>query len=650
VSGLSNTSCHTHRRGSPSSPPGLGEVLNESSGSYHKAGKDQLATQRKKILIVGTSVTLITVALVTWYLVAANALAVRVSGVEAMLASVRKIGAGAVQNGKPASSISFDALVAYAAAFEQARTQVEERIRAIQNGEGTAFWLSASRNREATRLAGAVKVEAELASAARQAITSTDQFNRDVGALSAQVVSDWTEATNALSPQSDVEDFERQIAIMVQLTSSIQATDATLRREQQKVLTGVAGQFREGLLAGFADRLRKEQGRVDARRESLALARRELQDFKTAVYDFANGSQSLLSTLNHMTTVLLPGVNYVFGQTGNLRKFVRDAERPLGGDAGKILNGLLGRASSEPVTAASLASKIWPGAGTVISGLVILCDSIEAAHAQVNELANSTELVLPTLRAFVASGSRADLAALSASAPRAASYFEAHRGPFDPMIERIETLKPSLNRLSELAASIPVPPARSLLEQGVALAFQLIVGIESPFREANSIIDSTGASMRQIGERETRYLARLNELKSWSPTTGDEAGRRLTEQSSPSSGEVDYPRQFTDRNNSPTKYQGAVQPSFDCARAHTPVEMLICRDRRLAALEVEMASSYHQTLNRLGPEARLILRRDHLTWFKNYSRTCNQSIGDSDRATCVADFLSTHTSQLRTWQ
>ena len=99
--------------------------------------------------------------------------------------------------------------------------------------------------------------------------------------------------------------------------------------------------------------------------------------------------------------------------------------------------------------------------------------------------------------------------------------------------------------------------------------------------------------------------------------------------------------------SAPNTYQPAVRPSFDCGKARTRVELLICRDGRLANFEADMASTYHQTLNRLPQDAQVSLRREHLAWFKNYSRTCNQSANDVDRAACIEGFLSAHTAELK---
>jgi uncharacterized protein YecT (DUF1311 family) len=92
--------------------------------------------------------------------------------------------------------------------------------------------------------------------------------------------------------------------------------------------------------------------------------------------------------------------------------------------------------------------------------------------------------------------------------------------------------------------------------------------------------------------------------------------------------------------------QSVGRPSFDCAKARTPVELLICRDGNLATLEVGMASAYNQALGRLPDAGRKALRQQHLDWFRNYSRTCNHAANENDRTTCVASFLSAHTTEL----
>jgi uncharacterized protein YecT (DUF1311 family) len=95
-----------------------------------------------------------------------------------------------------------------------------------------------------------------------------------------------------------------------------------------------------------------------------------------------------------------------------------------------------------------------------------------------------------------------------------------------------------------------------------------------------------------------------------------------------------------------SKKKSIARPSFDCARASTPVELQICRDGNLASLEAGMAAAYNQALSRLPDAGRKTLKQQHLTWFRNYSHTCNHAANDNDRATCVASFLSARTTEL----
>ncbi len=117
----------------------------------------------------------------------------------------------------------------------------------------------------------------------------------------------------------------------------------------------------------------------------------------------------------------------------------------------------------------------------------------------------------------------------------------------------------------------------------------------------------------------------------------------------PVSQQVVVPQSPGSSSDSSRAYQPSVQPSFNCTKARTRVELLICRDSRLAGLDAEMVSTHNQVLSRLSPDARLEFRRQHLAWFKDYSRTCNQSPDDADRATCVANRLSAHTAELKNW-
>jgi uncharacterized protein len=81
-------------------------------------------------------------------------------------------------------------------------------------------------------------------------------------------------------------------------------------------------------------------------------------------------------------------------------------------------------------------------------------------------------------------------------------------------------------------------------------------------------------------------------------------------------------------------------PSFDCTKAATPVERLICKDVELSFLDSQMANSYHMVLKDASVERKEIIRRQQAEWFADYSRTCNAPLAETERWLCIERYLS----------
>jgi uncharacterized protein YecT (DUF1311 family) len=80
-------------------------------------------------------------------------------------------------------------------------------------------------------------------------------------------------------------------------------------------------------------------------------------------------------------------------------------------------------------------------------------------------------------------------------------------------------------------------------------------------------------------------------------------------------------------------------PSFDCAKARTPVELLICKDFELSSLDNEMANSYREAPKNASAERNEVIRRQQAEWFADYSRTCNAVRSETQRRDCIAEYL-----------
>ena len=81
-------------------------------------------------------------------------------------------------------------------------------------------------------------------------------------------------------------------------------------------------------------------------------------------------------------------------------------------------------------------------------------------------------------------------------------------------------------------------------------------------------------------------------------------------------------------------------PSFDCAKAATPVERLICQDAELSSLDSQMANSYRMALKGASAERKEVIRRQQAGWFADYSRTCNAPLSETERHGCIDRYLS----------
>jgi hypothetical protein len=81
-------------------------------------------------------------------------------------------------------------------------------------------------------------------------------------------------------------------------------------------------------------------------------------------------------------------------------------------------------------------------------------------------------------------------------------------------------------------------------------------------------------------------------------------------------------------------------PSFDCAKARTPVELLVCKNFELFYLDSEVADSYQRALKNASEERKEVIRRQQAEWFADYSRTCNAPGSEEQRRECIDEYLN----------
>jgi uncharacterized protein YecT (DUF1311 family) len=81
-------------------------------------------------------------------------------------------------------------------------------------------------------------------------------------------------------------------------------------------------------------------------------------------------------------------------------------------------------------------------------------------------------------------------------------------------------------------------------------------------------------------------------------------------------------------------------PSFDCSKAATAMEHMICQDAELSFLDRQMAQSYRFVLKSASAERKEIIRRQQTKWLAEYNRACNAPLSDEQRRDCIDKHLS----------
>lgn len=76
--------------------------------------------------------------------------------------------------------------------------------------------------------------------------------------------------------------------------------------------------------------------------------------------------------------------------------------------------------------------------------------------------------------------------------------------------------------------------------------------------------------------------------------------------------------------------------SFDCSKAHSPLEVTVCADPKLSALDSAIAASYHSAMQRLSPAGQGLLRSGQRQWLTFVSQVCIRPAADDNAAACLA--------------
>ena len=98
----------------------------------------------------------------------------------------------------------------------------------------------------------------------------------------------------------------------------------------------------------------------------------------------------------------------------------------------------------------------------------------------------------------------------------------------------------------------------------------------------------------------------------------------------------------------PNEISAQTAPSFDCAKATTEVEKLICSDDELAKLDVEMNKSYHAFMKTLDDDFyRNKLKKKQREWLKDITKA--PCFSGTDKINCLKNIYAFRVQQLTNW-
>lgn len=87
-------------------------------------------------------------------------------------------------------------------------------------------------------------------------------------------------------------------------------------------------------------------------------------------------------------------------------------------------------------------------------------------------------------------------------------------------------------------------------------------------------------------------------------------------------------------------------PSFNCTKAATRIEKLVCADTELAAVDRTMAAAYRDVLRRVPAGQSPAGRKQQREWLSLYNQMCSSLPSDEAAKACILGFLSARAREL----
>jgi hypothetical protein len=111
---------------------------------------------------------------------------------------------------------------------------------------------------------------------------------------------------------------------------------------------------------------------------------------------------------------------------------------------------------------------------------------------------------------------------------------------------------------------------------------------------------------------------------------------------------VSFARNTAAAGRIPAAPLAPVRASFDCARARTKLELLICSSEIIGGEDIDLSAAYREAFNSAAPDARAALVASENGWLSYVAKSCiGAAIGDYDSKSCAEQAFADRADQLK---
>jgi uncharacterized protein YecT (DUF1311 family) len=111
---------------------------------------------------------------------------------------------------------------------------------------------------------------------------------------------------------------------------------------------------------------------------------------------------------------------------------------------------------------------------------------------------------------------------------------------------------------------------------------------------------------------------------------------------------VSFARNATAAGRIPAAPLAPVKASFDCGKARTKLEQLICSSDVIGGEDIDLSAAYRKAFNSAAPDARKALVASENGWLSYVAKSCiGGAIGDNDSKDCAEQAFSDRADQLK---